>query len=225
MSKRRLTFVCGVVALAVLGGALVAHAQPAKPDKDGWISLFNGKDLSGWHVRGPKPPNSWTVVDGVLTNAGHGIDLVTDKKFGDIELHVEFKIPAGSNSGVYLQGRYEVQVLDSFGQPPKDNGCGGIYKKVAPTENACKPVGEWEVFDIKFVAATLGADGTVTKNSRLTLVHNGKLVIDDAEVDGPTGGELDKNNGHPGPVYIQGNHGAIEVRSVKYRPLKAAEGT
>lgn len=219
MTLRKSAIVCAVLALALLAGAAVVYTQPAKPDKDGWISLFNGKDLSGWHIRKPDAENSWSVVDGVLTNAGHGVDLVTDDKFTDHEVHVEFKIPAGSNSGLYLQGRYEIQIFDSYGQPPKNNGCGGIYKQVAPKVNASKPAGEWESFDVKFTAPRLDADGNVTQKARMTVIHNGKLIIDDAEVNGPTGGQLDNKEGTPGPLMLQGNHGAIECRNIRWRPL------
>jgi hypothetical protein len=219
-----MVFVCTALVVLGLAGAAALHGQPPRADKDGWTPLFNGKDLTGWHIRNPKAKNSWTVVDGLLTNAGHGIDLVTDEKFMDMELHVEFKIPKGSNSGVYLQGRYEIQVLDSYGKPPRSNGCGGIYNQITPSINACKPAGEWESFDVKFWSAKVGPDGAKTQNARITVIHNGKLIIDNAEIQKPTGGQLDTNEGTPGAVMVQGNHGAIECRNIKWRPLKA-EGT
>jgi len=221
MKMRGVRLLCVGLTAGVLAAATIAYAQPAKPDKEGWISLFNGKDLTGWHLRKANAESSWTVVESVLTNAGHGVDLVTDQKFMDMELHVEFKIPARSNSGVYLQGRYEIQVLDSFGQPPMNNGCGGMYKQVTPSVNASKPAGQWQSFDVKFTSARLGTDGKVAQKARITVIHNGKLIIDNAELNGPTGGQLDNNEGTPGAVMLQGNHGAIECRNIKWRPLKA----
>ena len=224
MKTRSVTFLCVGLTMALLVGAAAAYAQPAKPDKEGWISLFNGTDLSGWHIRMPTAENSWSVVDGVLSNKGHGVDLVTDEKFMDMELHVEFKYPRGSNSGVYLQGRYEIQISDSAGGEPKSSGCGGLYRKVTPKENAAKPADEWQSFDVKFWSAQLGPDGTKVKNARITVIHNDKLIIENAEIDGPTGGQLDKDDGKPGSLMLQGNHGAIDFRNIKWRPLKAAGG-
>jgi hypothetical protein len=199
---------------AVAGVAWAAEA-PAKgkfPKKDGWVKLFNGKDLKGWHVRNPKANMSWKVENGVLVNdlkkGEHGVDLVTDQKFVDFELHVEFKVPKDGNSGVYLRGRYEVQVLDSFGDQPNAESCGGIYGQKAPSENASLKPGEWQTYDITL------------KGKTVTVVHNGKLVVDKYDLPGPTGGALDRRVSDPGPLMLQGDHTAVDYRNIYIKPLK-----
>jgi hypothetical protein len=156
----------------------------------------------------------------MMSNAGHGTDLITDEVFGDIELHVEFRVPKGSNSGVYLQGRYEVQVLDSADATDLNTSmCGAVYNQIAPSENASKPAGEWQTFDIVFHAPQCDEKGAVTRKARISVVHNDVLIIDDQEIQGPTGGELDGKVGEPGPVFVQGDHGVVDYRNIRYRPL------
>src|SRR3989442_15734693 len=107
----------------------IADGQAPKPDEKGWISLFNGKDLTGWHLRNPQGPNGWKVVDGVYVNTKPSTDLQTDAEYYDFQLHVEFKVnPGDGNSGVYLRDKYEVQILDSYGKPIEDHGCGALYR-------------------------------------------------------------------------------------------------
>jgi hypothetical protein len=179
---------------------------------DGWISLFNGKDLQGWHLRKPDGPNLWKVENGVYTTEAKGTDLQTDKDFYDFELHVEFKVVPGSNSGVYMRDRYEIQIFDSYGKPPDTSGCGALYRRTAPTANACKPAGEWEVFDIVFVG------------QRLTLRHNNQKILDNIDV-GPKGtGASSERDDAPGPLRLQGDHGKVSFRNVKIRPLSKGEG-
>src|SRR5205823_1500922 len=117
--------------------AALARAQKAK-------ALFNGKDTRGWHLR-HEGHNGWKVEDGILTNTPPSSDLVSDEKFRDFEVHYEFKIPKGSNSGFYLRGRYEIQIFDSNGKPPGVHEDGAIYGQFAPSEIASRPVGEWNV--------------------------------------------------------------------------------
>jgi 3-keto-disaccharide hydrolase len=179
---------------------------------DGWISLFNGKDLQGWHLRKPDGPNLWKVENGVYTTAAKGTDLQTDKDFYDFELHVEFKIAPGSNSGVYMRDRYEIQIFDNQGKPPNFSSCGALYRRTTPAANACKPVGEWEVFDIVFVG------------QRLTLRHNNQKILDNIDV-GPKGtGASSERDDAPGPLRLQGDHGQVSFRNVKLRPLSKEEG-
>lgn len=170
------------------------------------IDLFNGKDLSGWHVDGEK--NQWVVKDGVLTSPESGSNLISDETFQDFKLHAEFRFPEGSNSGIYLRGRYEIQIVDSEGYEPSDIYMGGIYGFVEPNENASKPAGEWQTYDITFIGR------------RVTIVLNGKTVISDTTIPGITGGALDSKEGEPGPFMIQGDHGPIEFRSFEVTPLK-----
>lgn len=165
-----------------------------KPEK-----LFNGKDLTGWHALGE---NQWKVVNGVLTSPHSGANLVTDEKFNDFKLHVEFRYPKESNSGVYLRGRYEVQIDDSKGFQPLVDHLGAIYGFIPPIENVAKAPGEWQTYDITLVGRLV------------TVVANGKTVICNAPIPGITGGALDSNEGEPGPIFFQGDHGPIEYRNI-----------
>ena len=135
-------------------------------------------------------------------------NLRTAEEFRDFRLHVEFKIPKGSNSGVYLRGRYETQVADSYGQPPHSRGVGGIYGLVTPTVNASHPAGEWNVLEATIVGY------------RVTIVVNGQTTIDAKLVDGITGGALDVNETAPGPIMLQGDHGAVYYRNIILTPAR-----
>lgn len=163
------------------------------------IKLFNGKDLTGWHAMGD---NQWIVESGVLKSPKSGSNLVSDEKFGDFKLHIEFRYPEGSNSGIYLRGRYEVQVMDSKGAEPSDVEFGGIYGFLEPNEMAAKSAGEWQEYDITLIGR------------RVTVVANGITVINDQAIPGITGGALDSKEGEPGPFLIQGDHGPIEYRNI-----------
>jgi len=196
-----------VVAVAV-GGCATPKAKPTA--QEGWIELFNGQDLTGWIPRNPKARNGWFAYKGALYNHPPSTDIYTARRFNDFELHVEFLVPPGGNSGVYLRGRYEVQVLDSFGQPPSKHGCGALYGQVAPSENAAAPAGTWQTYDITLIG------------KKLTVVHNGKKVLDQVEISGPTGGALDHNVGQPGPIMLQGDHGPIAYRNIRIRPIRRA---
>jgi hypothetical protein len=171
------------------------------------IQLFNGKDLTGWHAS--KEPNQWIVKDGVLSSPQTGANLLSDQTFNDFKLHVEFRYPADtSNSGIYLRGRYEVQIEASHNNEPIKNVFSGVYGFIEPTEMAAKKPGEWQSFDI-----------TLT-GRMVTIVANGKTVICNREIPGPTGGAIDSKEGEPGPIYIQGDHGAIEFRNIVITPAK-----
>jgi hypothetical protein len=180
----------------------------------------------------PNPTGGWSVIDGVLVcgTGPHGSDLYTAEKFTDFELHVEFQ--ATSNSGVYLQGRYEIQVDNSVNAKPKivekdgkkietldTHQCGAIYGRIAPSKNMAKPPKEWQSYDVIFHGARVDAQGKVSQKARVTLIWNGEKVIDNAEIDGPTGGALDGKVGEPGPLMLQGDHGRVSYRNVKIRPL------
>ncbi|MGA0942434.1 MAG: 3-keto-disaccharide hydrolase [Flavobacteriaceae bacterium] len=164
--------------------------------------LFNGENLDGWQPQTTDRANQWQAVNGVLTNPASGVNLMTTQKYDDFKLHVEFKYPAGSNSGIYLRGRYEVQVEDNYGQVPNSHYIGGLYGFLTPNENASKPAGEWQTYDITLVGR------------RVTVVLNGKSVITDAIIPGITGGALDSKEGEPGPILLQGDHGPIEYRNL-----------
>jgi len=209
--------VCAGLAVVVLASVMVACAQEKE---EGWVSLFNAKDMTGWKLTNPNGANGWSVVDGVLTNKPPSTDIVNDTKVMDHQLRIEFRIPAGSNSGVYLQGRYEIQIDDCAGQQNlRNNMCGAIYGRVAPTKNVAKPPGEWQTYDVTFRAARLDEQGRKTKNARVTIIFNGEKVIDNQEIPGVTGAALDDKEGTPGALYLQGNHGPVEYRNIRYRPL------
>ena len=171
------------------------------------IDLFNGKDLNGWLPRQPSQTNMWAAEDGVLVNKGKGSDLLTEATFGDFTLHIEVNCPAESNSGIYLRGRYEVQVQDDYGKEPNSLYLGGLYGRITPTENAAKPAGEWQIFDITLLGRWV------------TVELNGKRIIDHQEIAGITGGALDSNEGEPGPILLQGDHGAVSYRNIVLTPV------
>ncbi|HOZ84318.1 MAG TPA: DUF1080 domain-containing protein [Niabella sp.] len=187
------------------------HAPSLKRDKAPvWgsaIKLFNGKDLTGWKAVGG--PNQWIVKDGILTSPKSGANLISERKFEDFKLHVEFRYQKGSNSGVYLRGRYETQILDNDkSEHPNSVLYSGIYGFIAPSEINSKGPGQWQTYDITLVGRMV------------TIVANGKTVISNQEIPGITGGALDSNEGEPGPIYFQGDHGPIEFRKIIITPAK-----
>lgn len=176
-------------------------------------------------------PNGWVAENDELrcVKPHGGNDILTEKKFTDFELHIEFQ--ATSNSGVYLQGRYEIQVNNDYKTKPKivekdgkkievwdTHQCGAIYGRIAPSKNMAKPPKEWQSFDVVFHGAR-GDKGKVTKKARVTLIWNGEKVIDNAEIDGVTGGALDGKVTEAGPILLQGDHGKVAFRNIKIRPL------
>jgi hypothetical protein len=182
-----------------------ALGRPTEPRWGAPTRLFNGRDLAGWTTRGGE--NRWRVVNGVLTNAGGGGNLVTTRTFGDFKLQAEFRYPKGSNSGLYLRGRYEVQIEDGTDGPePGPMQMGGVYGFLAPNENAAGAPGAWQRYTITLVGR------------RVTVVLNGRTVIANAVIPGITGGALDSNEGAPGPLMIQGDHGAVEFRRIVITP-------
>lgn len=178
-------------------------AYTANPEWGEPITLFNGRDMTGWHALGE---NQWKVEAGVLKSNKSGANLVSDQKFNDFKLHIEFRYPKGSNSGVYLRGRYEVQIVDSKGMEPSSGLLGGIYGLITPNEMAAKDAGVWQSFDITLIGR------------RVTVVLNGKTIICDQTIAGMTGGALDNNEAEPGPIMMQGDHGAIEYRNIIITP-------
>ena len=210
--------------------------------------LFSGKDLSGWRKPGdwkvakavsldPDNPEKWVVTpgEGILINGDKGlsINLVSEPEFSDFELHVEFWIPKHSNSGVYLMGRYEIQIYDSYGvEHDKYPGieCGGIYGRAvgdktiegrSPTVNASKPPGEWQTFDITFRAPRFDGDGKKTENAKVVkVVHNGKVVHENVALNGPTRSGISENEKSTGPIMLQGNHGPVAFRNLRLKKLQ-----
>lgn len=170
------------------------------------VTLFNGKDLSGWAPLGGT--NEWKAIDGVLTNVKGGANLVTTSKYTDFKLHIEFKYPKGGNSGVYLRGRYEVQVEDNGMLEPQSVHLGGVYGFLVPNENVSKGPDVWQTYDITLVGR------------RVTVVLNGKTIIGDQTIPGITGGALDSNEEEPGPIYLQGDHGPVAFRNIIITPVR-----
>jgi hypothetical protein len=249
--------------------ALSSASAPASPE--GWTSLFNGKDLSGWKPRTPDAKQLWVVCDDVKLDPsdptrllpigkgggagavllcgedGRGSDLMTAEDLGDYELHLEFTVPKGSNSGVYNRGLFEIQIFDSFGVTrPAFHDCGSLYERALPPENLSKGPGQWQSFDITM------------KGKRLTLVWNGKVVFRDKDVrygetdraaferlTGENAGKpealrvrLEEKDGkyvgyfgeggtrsgldgpdRPGPILLQGDHGPVAFRNIRVRRL------
>ncbi len=169
------------------------------------IQLFNGKDLTGWKALGTM---QWVVENGILKSPKSGANLVSEAKFDDFKLQVEFRYPKGSNSGVYLRGRYEVQISDSKGLEPLVGELGAIYGFLAPNEQVAKSPGEWQTYEITLVGRLV------------TVVANGKTIICNQEIPGITGGALDSKEGEPGPILIQGDHGPIEYRRIVITPAR-----
>ena len=167
------------------------------------VELFNGKSLDGWQAMGD---NQWVVENGVLTSPHSGANLITTQKFKDFKLHIEFKCPPGSNSGIYLRGRYEVQIVDSKGKDPATDLLGAVYGFIVPSEMAAKSANEWQSYDITLVGRMI------------TVVLNGKTVICNRPIPGITGGAIDSHEGEPGPIYLQGDHGPISFRNIVLTP-------
>ena len=177
----------------------------ASPRVTAWgtpVPLFNGRDLAGWKPRSAEHAGCWRVRDGVLAVTPPCVDLVSDAAFRDFRLHAELRYPPGSNSGVYLRGRYELQIQDTGGKALDPLRMGGLYGFIAPSVDAARPAGEWQTLDVELVGR------------RVTVVLNGTTIVDGQEIPGITGGALDSDEGAPGPVMLQGDHGAIEFRSL-----------
>jgi len=171
------------------------------------IRLFNGKDLTGWHADGK---NQWVVQNGLLTSPHTGSNIITDKTFNDFKLHVEFRFGQGANSGVYLRGRYEVQIMDNTTGPkePINNVFSAIYGVLPPNKMMSNGPGQWQTYDITLVGRLV------------TVVANGHTVICNAVIPGITGGAIDSKEGEPGPIYFQCEAGPVDFRNIVITPAK-----
>lgn len=165
-------------------------------------------DLSNWTLRKPEGPNGWKITEGILSNTTPSVDLVTKEHYTDFKLHAEYKIPEKGNSGIYLRGRYEVQIVDDSYDLPELLSSGAIYGFIAPSTNASKPTGEWNTLNITCVG------------SYVTIDLNGQRIIERQEIPGLTGGALDSREGEPGPIMLQGDHQAIEFRKLILTPVE-----
>ncbi|MBA2647147.1 MAG: DUF1080 domain-containing protein [Pyrinomonadaceae bacterium] len=171
------------------------------------VELFDGAGLTNWDVENKSKPSGWSVVDGVMTNEAGANNLVSKQKFKDFRINAEYKLEPKSNSGIYLRGRYELQVLDDYGKEPESHGHMSIYSRVSPAVNASKAPGEWQTMEATIVG------------NRVTVTLNGQKVHDNVVLDGITGGALDSNEGDAGPVMLQGDHGKVWFRKVTVTPI------
>lgn len=172
-------------------------------------TLFDGKSLAGWHLRDVKAKNGWAVEKGelVVVEPKGNSDLVSDQTFQDMKLHLEFNVDTKSNSGVYLRGKYEVQILDNPDEKMAldTHGCGAVYSRLAPKTNAAKAAGEWQTLDVEFVGR------------QVSVTLNGTKIVQGI-VDGVTGGAISPFEGEPGPLMLQGDHGKVRFRNVVVTP-------
>jgi hypothetical protein len=180
------------------------------------VNLLNGKDLTGWELLEPNSVSGWKVIDGVLVNDPvqkegeehiHYGNLRTIETFEDFNLKLDVNVPKGSNSGVYLRGIYEVQVMDSYGSPLDSHNMGALYSRIVPLLAAEKPAGEWQKMDI-----------TLYKR-HLTVLLNGKMIINNQPIKGVTGGAMTADEFIPGPIYLQGDHGKVSYRNIELIPI------
>ncbi len=226
---RQAGFAAGIVLLAT--AALAADSSPT-------VSLFNGRDLSGWKTIGGKGVNQWQVGRAALADADparlkvagpgrelvspeKGANLVTEASFGDCRLELEFLIAKGSNSGVKMMSIYEIQILDSFGKANVDDqDCGAVYKESAPRVNACKQPGEWQTLVIDFRAPRFDAAGRKVANARFVKVTlNGRVVQENMEVAHGTNVSRNAKEHPTGAIYLQGDHGPVAFRHLRITPL------
>ncbi|MCX6924690.1 MAG: DUF1080 domain-containing protein [Verrucomicrobia bacterium] len=180
------------------------------------IRLFNGKDLTGWRLTDPQALNGWSVKEGMLVNAvsqekdkphkNYG-NLRTDQEFEDFRLTLEVRLAKGENSGVYLRGIYEVQVAETYDKPTTPSTMGAVYSRIKPTVAAEKPAGEWQTMDVTLV------------DRHVTVILNGKKIIDNQPIPGCTGGALWSDVMRPGPIYLQGDHTGIMYRNIVLKPV------
>ncbi|SRR5258706_7895242 len=203
--KQSLSLFC---ALSVFAAAV----KGAEADAEGFHPLFNGKDTTGWKLRNPKGHNSWTVEDGVLKNTvnkgEHGTDLVTIDRFRNFTVRYEYMVPDGSNSGFYLRGRHEIQILGDYQSgKPSLGGNGAIYNFKAPDKFVSKAGGEWQT-----------AEATIIDN-KITVTLNGVKIHDNVECNKATGSEIDNHISEPGPIFLQGDHGTVSFRNIRIKEL------
>jgi hypothetical protein len=191
----------------------ISPAAAADSAEPGFRPLFNAKDLAGWHIRHPDAHNSWSVSpDGVLKNTvepgTHGVDLMTDQKFWNFTVRYEYMTPNHSNSGFYLRGRHEIQILGDYDSGKATPTCNGsIYNFKAPDKFVTRPAGEWQTVEATIIG------------NRITVILNGVKIHDNVECDRATGSEIDSNVKDPGPLFLQGDHGTVSFRNIRIKEL------
>lgn len=230
------------VGLGLSVAAMVLHASSDQPPRSpkvvdpgatgkapaDAVVLFDGTDLSQWTKRDGSPAG-WAIENGELVCTPRTGDIMTRHRFRSAQLHVEFATPhmpdatgqGRGNSGVYVQGRYEIQVLDSFNNETyADGSCGALYRQFAPLVNACRPPKEWQTYDIVFHAPKCDAEMKVVEPGRLTVLHNGVLIHDHIAIKDVCGGELDRNVAEPGPLLLQDHGNLVRFRNLWVRSLE-----
>lgn len=224
------------LSMTALAGAAEPQPRlvdPGPPPSDA-IVLFDGRSMAEWVHRDGRPAG-WPVKDGAMVcNSGTG-DIFTRRKLGSVQIHLEFATPympkahdqARGNSGVYLQSRYEIQILDSYRNPTYPNGsCAALYGQSAPLANASRPPQQWQAYDIVFHAPKCDAAGKVTQPGTLTLLHNGVLVQNHVQIRVPTAGSERGNLCAPAPLMLQDHYHPdvketpMRFRNIWYRPLE-----
>ena len=236
MDTRRLAFVAATA--AAMGWAGTPDQRVIRP--------FNGRDLNDWAYRGSAKKSKWTVgvaavspdnpkqlvaregtgeMINLAAHHGESVDIYSKATFGDCRIELGIMVPKGSNSGIYVMGEYEIQVLDSYGREKLGNGdMGAVYGAAPPPVNACKPPGEWQTYVIEFRAPRFDADGRKTANARLLKVElNGQTLHRDLELPKPTPGGVKGKEAAEGPIMFQGNHGPVAYREIKVTPLGTGE--
>lgn len=227
--------------------AFIALPALSLAESAAWVELLKTAGLEAFR----EPTAKWSAVSdaamnpdnqkkiaikrgsGMIFNGGKTKNLLTKIEHGDVELHIEFMVPRNSNSGVYFQGRYEIQVFDSWGvEDPKHSDCGGIYQRWVnkqgldghpPRTNASRKPGEWQTFDVIFKAPRFDADGKKIANAMFVkVVHNGVVVHENVELTGPTRSAAFKDEKALGPLMLQGDHGPVVYRNIRIKPLDAS---
>ncbi|MFA7173482.1 MAG: DUF1080 domain-containing protein [Kiritimatiellia bacterium] len=181
----------------------------------GPIPLLNGKDMTGWIAMNDKAPNCWSVQDGILSNRvkgpdgknRHGANIKTDRAFTDFKLATEVRVPEKGNSGIYLRGIYEIQVAESYGKPVNCHNMGALYGRITPAIAAEKPANEWQSLEITLY------------DRYVTVILNGKTIIDNQPAMGCTGGALTSDEFAPGPIFLQGDHTDVDYRNMVLTPI------
>ncbi len=202
-----------IAVLALTALVTTGSVTRAADDEAGFRPLFNGKDLTGWKLRNPDGHDSWSVLPGgILKNTVergvHGTDLVTDQKFWNFTVRYEYMTPENSNSGFYLRGRYEIQILGDYNSGKATRtGNGSLYNFKAPDKFITKPAGEWQT-----------GEATIIGN-RITVTMNGVKIHDNVVIEHPTGGQIDNQVNEPGPILLQGDHGTVSFRNIRIKEL------
>lgn len=254
MNRRRLFVFLRAVVVAL--AATVTSGFSFAAEQSEWIELFNGKDLKGWQFQKPTQNSRWTVGAAaldpqdarklvvtpggkelinpvepvkVISAQGRGVDIYTEAKFGDAVLEIEVMVAKAANSGIFVMGEYEIQVLDSFGAAPDPKGMGGIYGLAAPAVNPCKAPGQWQKYVIEYRAPKFDAEGRKIANARIVkVVLNGTVIHENVELPHALNGGLSTGGKNirgievsAGPILLQGNHGPVAYRNIRIKPLPA----